>query len=124
MGYRLVVVHALPNLEGYVSYPGARASTPSPSSQPDVARRVGQEIVDAAAEAVGGDTARVVEPGLPWDVLQAVAERENGRLLVVATRGMSSARAALLGSVASSLASSGRYPVVLLPEAAEGHWLL
>jgi hypothetical protein len=37
---------------------------------------------------------------------------------------MSPARAALLGSVASSLASSGRYPVVLLPEAAEGHWLL
>jgi nucleotide-binding universal stress UspA family protein len=119
MGYRLVIVHALPNLEGYVSYPGARASTPSPSSQPDAARRVGQEIVDAAAEAVDGDAARVLEPGLPWDVLQAVAERENGQLLVVAARGMSSARAALLGSVASSLASSGRYPILLVPDAAE-----
>ena len=119
MGYRLVVVHALPVLEGYVSYPGAPSTGPSPSAQPDVARRLGQEIVDAAKEAVGGDATGILEPGLPWDVLQAVADRENGRLVVVAARGLSAARAALLGSVTNSIATGGRHPVAILPESAE-----
>jgi nucleotide-binding universal stress UspA family protein len=122
MGYRLIVVHALPVLEGYVSYPGASTTAPSPSAQPDVARRLGQEIVDAAKEAVGGDATGIVEPGLPWDVLQAVADRENGRLVVVAARGLSGTRAALFGSVAGSIATSGRHPVVILPEPAEHAW--
>jgi nucleotide-binding universal stress UspA family protein len=122
MGYRLIVVHALPELEGYVSYPGASATSPSPSTQPDTARRLAQEIVDAATEAVGGDAVGIVEPGLPWDVLQAVAAREGGRLVVVAARGISAVRAALLGSVASRLTTSGRLPVAILPEPAEHAW--
>jgi nucleotide-binding universal stress UspA family protein len=122
MGYRLIVVHALPELGGYASYPGARTTSPSPSTQPDAARRLAREIVDAATEAVGGDAAGIVEPGLPWDVLQAVAARESGRLVVVAARGMSTVRAALLGSAASRLATSGRYPVAILPEPAEDAW--
>jgi nucleotide-binding universal stress UspA family protein len=119
LGLRLLVVHALAGLEGYVSYPGARDTAPGPSAQPDTGARLAQEIVDAAVAAVGGNATGLVESGLPWDVLQAVAEREDGRLLVVAARGLSATRAAVFGSAATELATNGRYPVAILPEAAE-----
>ena len=122
MGYRLIVVHAIAELQSYVSYPGARDTAPGPSTQPDTAERLAREIVDAAVDAVGGDATSVVEPGLPWDVLQDVADREDGRLLVVAARGLSTARAALFGSVTSTLGTSGRYPLAVLPETAEKAW--
>jgi nucleotide-binding universal stress UspA family protein len=119
MGFRLLVVHALADLATYVSYPGARSSAPSPSVQPDTARRLAQEIVDAAVEAAGGDATGIVESGLPWDVLQDVADRENGRLLVVAARSLSATSAALLGSAATRLATNGRHLLAILPETAE-----
>jgi nucleotide-binding universal stress UspA family protein len=119
MGYRLVVVHALANLRSYASYPGARGTAPGPSAQPDTAERLAREIVDGAAAAAGGDATGVVETGAPWDVLQGVADREDGQLLVVAARGLSAARAAVFGSVATELATNGRYPVAIVPEAAE-----
>jgi nucleotide-binding universal stress UspA family protein len=122
MGYRLIVVHAIADLKSYVSYPGARGTAPGPSTQPDTAERLAREIAEAAVEAVGGDATGVVESGLPWDVLQDVADREEGRLLVVAARGLSTARAALFGSVASTLGASGRFPVAVLPETAEEAW--
>jgi nucleotide-binding universal stress UspA family protein len=124
MGFRLIVVHAPPGFQSYVSYPGARHTGLSPAAQPDAARRHAKEIVDAAVDAVGGDATGVVESGLPWDVLQDFADREDGQLLVVAARGLSSARAALFGSVASTLATSGRYPLAILPETAERAWAL
>ena len=119
MGYRLIVVHALAGPKSYVSYPGARDTAPSPATQPDAAERLAREIVDTAVDAAGGDATGVVESGVPWDVLQDVADREDGRLLVVAARGLSAARAALFGSVATTLATNGRYPLAVLPEAAE-----
>jgi nucleotide-binding universal stress UspA family protein len=119
MGHRLVVVHALSDLQSYRAYPSARGTAPGPSTQPDAAERIAQEIVDAAIEAAGVDATGVVESGLPWDVLQTVAEREHGRLVVVAARGLSAARAAVFGSVATKLATAGRYPLAILPEAAE-----
>lgn len=122
LGYRLIVVHALAGFRSYVSYPGARSTAPSPSTQPDTAQRLAHEIVDSAVETVGGDATGIVESGLPWDVLQDVADRGNGRLLLVAARGLSAARAALLGSVATKLATDGRYPLAILPETAEHVW--
>jgi nucleotide-binding universal stress UspA family protein len=119
LGFRLIVVHALADLSAYVSYPGARDTAPGPSAQPDAARRIADSIVDEAVQAVGGNATGIVEPGLPWDVLQAVADRENGKILVVAARGLSAARAALLGSAATSLATNGRHLLAILPEAAE-----
>jgi nucleotide-binding universal stress UspA family protein len=118
LGYRLIVVHALAGFEAYRSYPGARGTAPGPSLQPDTSERLAQEIVDAAAEAAGGNAIGVVESGLPWDVLDSVASREDGRLLVVAARGLSPARAAAFGSVATTIATSGQLPVAILPEAA------
>jgi len=119
MGYRVVVVHALAQLQSYVAYPGAAGTAPGPSAQPDTGERLARELVEAAVEAVGGDATGVVEPGLPWDVLQAVAEREDGRLLVVSARGISPTRAATLGSASMKLATSSERPVLILPEGAE-----
>jgi nucleotide-binding universal stress UspA family protein len=118
-GNRLLLVHALAPLGSYVSYPGARDTAPGPSAQPDTGQRLAQDIVDGAVEAVGGGATGVVESGLPWDVLEAVAEREHARLLVIAARGLSAARATVLGSVAAKLAAEASRPVVILPEPAE-----
>jgi nucleotide-binding universal stress UspA family protein len=119
LGHRLVLVHALAGLDSYVSYAGARGTAPGPSAQPDTGATLAQDIVDAAVAAGGGDATGTVESGLPWDVLQSVAERENALMLVVAARGLSATRATVLGSVATKLASEGRYLLAILPEPAE-----
>ena len=119
LGMRLLVVHALPDVKSVVSYPGARSTAPPLSGQPDARARLARQIVDDAVEAVEGRATGIIEAGPPWDVLEAVADREAGRLLVVAARGHSGLRAALFGSVASQLATSSRRPLVVLPERAE-----
>lgn len=107
-------------MKAAVSYPGGSSSAPPLSAQPDARQRLAEELVEQAAGAVTGvDVTNVVEPGRPWEVLEAVAERESGRLLVVAARGQSAVRATLLGSVAGQLAASAKRPVVVLPEPAE-----
>lgn len=119
LGCRLVVVHALQTIGAFISYPGARSSTPPVTGQPDRVRRQAEEVV---AEAIGQQTAdatAVIEPGEPAEVLQAVAERENAWLVVVAARGAGALRATLLGSTAMSAAMSSTRPVVVLSEAAE-----
>jgi nucleotide-binding universal stress UspA family protein len=118
LGDRLVLVHALADVQAAVSYPGGSSSAPPLSAQPDARQRLAEELVErAAGTASGVDVTRVIEPGRPWEVLEAVAERESGRLLVVAARGQSAVRETLLGSVASQLAASARRPVVVLPSA-------
>lgn len=119
MGCRLLVVHALSVAKSVISYPGARATAPTPSSQPDARERLAAELVEDAVSASGVAATGIVESGLPWEVLEAVADRERARTIVVAARGLSAVRAALFGSAAVELASSSRRPVVLLPEAAE-----
>jgi nucleotide-binding universal stress UspA family protein len=119
LGLRLVVVHALPDAKSVASYPGGRSTAPALSGQPDSRTRLADEIVDDAIEAVDGEATGVVEPGRPWDVLEAVADREAGRLLAVAARGHGGLRAAVFGSVASQLATSSSRPVLVLPEQAE-----
>jgi nucleotide-binding universal stress UspA family protein len=119
MGLRLLVVHAFPTVESVVSYSGARATAPSLSAPPDARARHAERIVDDAVSAVDGRAAGIVQPGRPWDVLESVADREAGRLLVVATRGLSGSRSAVFGSVAAKVATSSRRPVVVLPEPAE-----
>jgi nucleotide-binding universal stress UspA family protein len=118
-GCRLLIVHALPNVKALISYPGARGSMPPMSAQPDERARVGQLIVDDAVKAVDGAATGIVESGVPWDVLESVADREAARLVVVAARGQTGLRAAVFGSVAAQVATSSSRPVVVLPEPAE-----
>ena len=119
LGYRLIVVHALPDLKAVASYPGARSTSPPLSGQPDARRRLAEEILDRAAAAAAVDAECVLEEGRPWEALTSVAGREDGRVLVVAARGLSALQATLFGSVASQLATSAMLPVLILPEAAE-----
>ena len=119
LGYRLIVVHALPDLKAAASYPGARSTSPPLSGQPDARRRLAEEILDRAAAAAVVDAECVLEEGRPWEALTSVAGREDGRVLVVAARGLSALQATLFGSVASQLAMSATLPVLILPEAAE-----
>ncbi len=117
--YRLVVVHALQDVRAAVAYYGAHSATPALSGQPDAVQHEAARIIDEAVEPLRSAAIRVVEPGPPAQVLESVAQREMGVLLVVGARGMGAVRAALLGSVAWTLAVSATRPVVILSEPAE-----
>lgn len=120
LGCRLVLVHALMDLTATAGYLGARATNPPFSGQPDARERLAEQIVRDAVERVGDGPTGVVEVGAPWDVLEAVADRESGWLLVVAARGAGPLRSAMLGSVAARLATSARRPVMMVSNLAEG----
>jgi nucleotide-binding universal stress UspA family protein len=122
LGLRLIVVHALPDLGAVASYPGGRSTAPPLSAQPDERARHAQRIIDAAVDATAGAAEGIVEPGRPWEVLESVADREGGELVVVAARGLSGLRAAMFGSVANEVVTSSRRPVVVLPEPAESRF--
>jgi nucleotide-binding universal stress UspA family protein len=119
LGCRVVLVHAPRDARSLVSYVG-RSTTPSLSVQPDVAAAQSQEIVQEAVERLGDRPASAhVEAGAPAEVLQSVAKREHGRMIVIAARGVGGVHAAVLGSVAVSLIRSAEIPIVVLSEAAE-----
>jgi nucleotide-binding universal stress UspA family protein len=121
LGWRLVLVHALPGARATASYMGARATNPPWSAQSDSRSSHADQIVRDALEVVDGlepEAVGVVEDGAPWDVLEAVADREDCPLLVVAARGRGAVRSAVFGSVATRLASSSRRAVVMVPAAA------
>ena len=119
LGYGVALVHASRTARSLLTYVG-RSTTPSVSVQPDIADKQSQEILQQAAEAVGGEPAFAeVEAGDPAQVLLSVAKRENGRMIVIAARGVGAVHAALLGSVAVSLLQDADVPVVVLSEPAE-----
>ena len=55
-------------------------------------------------------------PGPPALTLERVAQREDGRLIVIGSRGSGALRSLLRGSVARQLAKFGGTPVVVVPE--------
>ncbi len=120
LGCRLVLVHALMGVRATAGYLGARDTNPPLSGQQDARERLAAEIVREAVERTGEGASGIVEVGTPWDVLEAIADREEGRLLVVAARGAGAVRSAVLGSVAARLATTARRPVVMISEMAEG----
>lgn len=118
LGLRLVIVHARQNVEAALAYRGARSSTPPVTGQEDSVAALVDDVIVKAHDAAGTDATDVVEPGPPAEVLERVADRERGRLIVIATRGAGGVRAAMLGSVARELAAHARRPVVVLSQAA------
>lgn len=129
LGLRLVIVHARQNLRAAVAYPGARSSTPPVTGQEDSVAGLVEVLVQRAQEVAGAGATSIVEAGPPAEVLETVAQRENGRLIVIATRGTGGVRSAILGSVATELAANATRPVLVLSEAAaaavaDGHPML
>lgn len=114
LGCRLVLVHARQNLRAVRAYPGASLKTPPLTGQEDAVRALAAEIIEEAEQAAGVSALAVVEPGPPAEVLEAVADREGARLIVIAARGVGALRAALLGSVAAELPLAAARPVVVL----------
>ena len=120
LGGRVVITYALKDLRATITYLGARSTEPPLTGQPDAREADAVRIVEEALAAAGDGATGVVEPGAPWDALQAVADREGARMLAVAARGQSAARAALFGSVATRLAAEATRPILMVPEPAEG----
>ena len=118
LGLRLVIVHARQNLRAAMTYPGARSSTPPVTGQEDSVAGLVDDLMERAQQAAGTGAISIVEPGPPAQVLEAAAQRESARLIVIATRGAGGVRAAIVGSVASELAAHAARPVVVLSEAA------
>ena len=116
---RLLLVHAVPDIPATASYLGARATNPPLSGQSDARAQRAAQIVADAVDSVDADAIGVVEVGAPWEVLEHVAERESGWLVVIAARGRGAVTTARFGSVAARLATSARRPVVMIPELAE-----
>jgi len=118
LGLGLVIVHARQNVRAAAAYRGARSSTPPVTGQEDSVTALVDALMQRARAVAGMDATSIVEPGPPAEVLEAVAQREGGRLIVIATRGTGGVRSAILGSVATELAANATRPVLVLSEAA------
>ena len=114
---RVVVVHARQNVRAALAYPGARSETPPVTGQADSVDKVAADVLQRAVDAAGPSATGVTEPGPPAEVLQAVADREDGQLIVITSRGLGGLRSSLLGSVAAELSGAATRPVVVLSEA-------
>jgi nucleotide-binding universal stress UspA family protein len=117
---RVVVVHARQNVRAALSYPGARSETPPVTGQADSVDKLAAAVLQRAVDAAGASATGVTEPGPPAEVLEAVADREDGRLIVITARGLGGLRASVLGSVAAELAAAAARPVVVLSETVAG----
>jgi nucleotide-binding universal stress UspA family protein len=114
---RLVIVHARQTVKAALSYPGARSETPPVTGQADSVDRVAAEVVERAVAAADVGAKGIEEPGPPAEILESVADREAGRLIVITARGLGGVRASVLGSVAAELTAGAKRPVVVLSEA-------
>lgn len=117
---RLVVVHARQNVRAAMSYPGARSETPPVTGQADSVEKAAARVVERAVDTADPSATGVIEPGPPAEILESVASRENGLLIVITARGLGGIRASLLGSVAADLTAVATRPVVVLSEATAG----
>jgi nucleotide-binding universal stress UspA family protein len=117
LGCRVVVVHARQNVRAALSYRAARSETPPVTGQEDSVDKVAADVLGRAVDAAGPSATGLTEPGPPAEVLEAVADREDGRLIVITARGLGGLRTSLLGSVAAELTGAATHPVVVLSEA-------
>jgi nucleotide-binding universal stress UspA family protein len=119
LGARLVLAHVVepPTPLATVAPPAG----PMPSAFATMSEREaeGERLLEEVVEAAGVDHAeqRVVT-GLPAEGLADLADDERAQLVVVGSRGRGPLRAALLGSVSTSLIGLARCPVLVVPPGA------
>jgi nucleotide-binding universal stress UspA family protein len=123
LGARLV----LANVVEYVHAPYAGVGAMSAGS---VARasitdmlgeqvRAGERLLEEVAEQANVEAAeKHVVAGLAAERLADLADEENAELIVVGSRGRGAFKAALLGSVSTSLIGVARCPVLVVPPGA------
>jgi anti-anti-sigma factor len=109
---RLLLVHAGDSLPAAV--PGVAGGHGAASGRrPDAAALILRETADMLRETP--PSYLLVERGAPAERLAAVAERESAQLLIIGSRERGPITSALLGSVASQLATSATRPLMIVP---------
>ncbi len=109
LGDRLLIAHSREQ-----PYAGGRAPLAFHPSEAHTA----EALVTRVAAAVSGAPDTLLLEGEPAHELEALANRERARMIVVGSRGLGNLRSILLGSVSSELMRIARRPVVILPDAA------
>ena len=109
LGDRLLIAHSREE-----PYAGGRAPLAFHPSEAHTA----EALVTRVAAAVSGAPDTLLLEGEPAHELEALANRERARMIVVGSRGLGNLRSILLGSVSSELMRIARRPVVILPDAA------
>jgi nucleotide-binding universal stress UspA family protein len=112
LGLRQVAVHAHERVSRVSWQPieAPVADDPAEDEEP----RAWRVLVRAVAELDGCAEGRFVHDR-PAQALERVAAREQGRLIVVGSRGRGTLPSMLVGSVAAQLASASTRPIVIVP---------
>lgn len=114
LGLRLVAVHAL--VLPARGLPDVPLGEVPHGTVYEAERRAAEELVDEVLRSAGVDDAhRRVAPGPPANVLADASAEEDAALIVVGTRGPSTLRTALTGSLTAALFRDARRPVVAVP---------
>ncbi|MEM3386870.1 MAG: universal stress protein [Nitrososphaerales archaeon] len=109
-GSELVLIHAI--LNPMYTYEGIVLSPPLEQLE-----KAGQEVLNrnvALAEKIGVQAKTRLVVGHPADEISKVANEEDFDLLVVGSRGLSSVKAFLLGSVSEKLSRLAKCPVLIV----------
>ena len=103
------------------AYPFGGTSGPiTATKERDAEEEVGARLLEQVAVAAGlPDAERRVEVGEPAERLAELADEERAELIVVGSRGRGAFKAAVLGSVSSSLVGVARCPVLIVPPGTE-----
>jgi nucleotide-binding universal stress UspA family protein len=124
LGLRLVVAHVAE--PAYVPYAAAApfggmagryAVVEEMETQQEAAETLLEHVVGIAGVP---DAERRALVGLPAERLADLADEEEAELIVVGSRGRGAFKAALLGSVSTSLVGVARCPVLIVPPGATG----
>jgi len=115
---RLVLVHVVPPRPPMPLAAVPVAGHPVGTAQMAELDQFESEAAFAAVADALADTGaeHVVEHGHAADRLSAVAGARDARLIAVGTRGRSTTRSALLGSVSQELATGASRPVLVVPD--------
>jgi nucleotide-binding universal stress UspA family protein len=103
---------------GSIGWGGLAPPPMTPVKRDDQEQAGARLLEQIAAEQGLGDAERRVVTGFPAERLADLADDEDAEMIVVGSRGRGRFKAALLGSVSSSLVGVARCPVLIVPPGA------
>jgi len=116
---RLVLAHVVEHVHSPYAAVGPVAAGAMPRPPLGAEQEEGERVLLEMAETVGVARAEHrVASGFPAERLADLADDEEAELIVVGSRGRGAIRAALLGSVSTSLIGIARCPVLVVPPGA------